>query len=181
MVAWTNPTTRSTGNTITASIWNADVVDNLDWLGGEATGGKPSCRVYNSSNFSVAHDVQTAITFNSERWDNGAMHSTSVNTSRITIPSGGGGKYLIGGHVSYDSNATGGRSTLIVVNGSTIVAGHSDNALTALPLNHSISTMYPLSAGDYVELHVYQTSGGNLDIVAGGNYTPEFWAMWMAV
>jgi|SRR5215471_4368249 len=28
-MAWTTPTTRSTGNLITASIWNTDLVDNL--------------------------------------------------------------------------------------------------------------------------------------------------------
>ena len=28
-MAWTAPTTRATGNLITASIWNTDVVDNL--------------------------------------------------------------------------------------------------------------------------------------------------------
>jgi hypothetical protein len=31
-MAWTNPTTRSTGNLITASIWNTDLVDNLNYI-----------------------------------------------------------------------------------------------------------------------------------------------------
>jgi len=31
-MAWTAPTTRTTGTLITASIWNADIVDNLDAL-----------------------------------------------------------------------------------------------------------------------------------------------------
>ena len=31
-MAWTNPTTRSSGDTITAGIWNADLVDNLLYL-----------------------------------------------------------------------------------------------------------------------------------------------------
>lgn len=31
-MAWTNPTTRSEGDLITDEIWNADVVDNLDYL-----------------------------------------------------------------------------------------------------------------------------------------------------
>lgn len=31
-MAWTEPTTRSTGDLITAAIWNTDVVDNLDYL-----------------------------------------------------------------------------------------------------------------------------------------------------
>jgi hypothetical protein len=31
-MAWTNPTTRSTSTLITASIWNTDLVDNLNYL-----------------------------------------------------------------------------------------------------------------------------------------------------
>tara|TARA_Y100000310_G_scaffold295019_1_gene325971 strand:+ start:2936 stop:3436 length:501 start_codon:yes stop_codon:yes gene_type:complete len=31
-MAWTGPTTRSTGDLITASIWNVDLKDNLDYL-----------------------------------------------------------------------------------------------------------------------------------------------------
>lgn len=34
-MAWTSPTTRSTGNLITAAIWNTDVVDNLSYLKGQ--------------------------------------------------------------------------------------------------------------------------------------------------
>lgn len=35
-MAWTTPTIRSTGDLITASIWNTDLVDNLAYLKGEA-------------------------------------------------------------------------------------------------------------------------------------------------
>jgi len=35
-MAWTTPTIRSTGDLITASIWNTDIVDNLAYLKGEA-------------------------------------------------------------------------------------------------------------------------------------------------
>lgn len=35
-MAWTAPTTRATGDFITASIWNTDVVDNLSYLKTEA-------------------------------------------------------------------------------------------------------------------------------------------------
>lgn len=31
-MTWTDPTTRSTGDLVTAAIWNADVVDNLEFL-----------------------------------------------------------------------------------------------------------------------------------------------------
>jgi hypothetical protein len=180
-LAWTNPTTRSTGNTISAAIWNADVVDNLDWLAHESTGGAPTCGVFNNANFSVANNTLTAITFNSERWDIGACHSTSSNTSRLTVPSGGGGIYMIGGNVQYASSATGVRSTSIRLNGTTTIAAMSDNSLTATTLAHTICTMRRLAAADYVELTVFQTSGGNLNVEFATAYSPEFWFKWVGV
>ena len=38
----------------------------------------------------------------------------------------------------------------------------------------SISTEYSLAVNDYVELVVYQSSGGALDVNAAANYSPEF-------
>lgn len=38
-MAWTAPTTRATGDIITAAIWNTDVVDNLAFLGTHAHSG----------------------------------------------------------------------------------------------------------------------------------------------
>jgi len=38
----------------------------------------------------------------------------------------------------------------------------------------SISSIYKLAITDYVEVRVYQNSGGNLNINASGNRSPEF-------
>jgi len=38
----------------------------------------------------------------------------------------------------------------------------------------TISTIYQLAATDYVELQVYQDSGGDLDINASAASSPEF-------
>ena len=38
-MTWTDPTTRQTGDLITATIWNQDVVDNLAYLGALEAGG----------------------------------------------------------------------------------------------------------------------------------------------
>ena len=48
------------------------------------------------------------------------------------------------------------------------VTGGTD--VTAL----TIDTDWDMSATDYVELLAYQTSGGALNVVNGGNYSPEF-------
>src|SRR5438876_645541 len=56
-------------------------------------------RVYNSANISVSASTEQALTFDTERSDSNAYHSTSSNTSRITVPTGGDGRYVISGAV----------------------------------------------------------------------------------
>lgn len=41
-MAWTTPTTQSSGALITASIWNGDLVDNLNYLKASPTLGTPT-------------------------------------------------------------------------------------------------------------------------------------------
>lgn len=134
----------------------------------------PNARVYNNANISTTTAANTALTFNSERWDSGNLHSTSANTERLTAPITG--LYSIGGHAYFAANATGSRQISVRVNGSTYIAiqreakGDATN-VTVL----SVETVYRLAAGEYVELVVQQTSGGNLDVTAAANYSPEFW------
>lgn len=172
-----NPTT----GVAIPTAWGDAVNDAASWLSGSAANPKPSCRVYKSSAQSITTGTNTAITFDSERFDNGGMHSTSVNTSRITIPTGGGGIYLIGGAISWAANATGVRYVSVYLNGTTHLGISEDTSVTATDHYMTVSTLYALSAGDYVELVVQQSSGGNLNIQSVSAYSPEFWAIWQAV
>lgn len=174
--SWSTPKTWSTGNVLTATDLNTYVRDNTSWLGTD----KPLARVFNSAAISIANNTNTAVTFDSERFDNQGMHSTSSNTSRLTVPTGMGGKFLIGGHIEFAGNASGQRDILIQVNGSTVIAYDRVGPNGAVSWKMSLTTMYALSAADYVELLVFQNSGGALNLDATGNYTPEFWAMWMS-
>jgi hypothetical protein len=177
-VPFTDPQTGhnpATGSVAPAS-WGDDVRNGLVYLATD----RPRCRVYNSANFSVPNTTPTAITFDSERFDTGGMHSTSSNTSRITVPSGEGGVYLVGGHVRFAANATGVRAAEIMLNGATIIAMQQVDIDSAVPHIFSIATLYTLAAADYVELFCVQTSGAALNAEVIGNYSPEFWAIWMA-
>ena len=86
-MAFTTPATAVAATALTASFLNVNVRDNIAWMATDS----PSCNVYNNANISIATGTNTALTFNSERYDNAAMHSTSSNTQRITAPTGGGG------------------------------------------------------------------------------------------
>jgi hypothetical protein len=110
----------------------------------------------------------TACTFDSERWDNASIHSTASNTSRLIAPVTG--LYRMGGFASFGPNSTGTRACWIQesAGGSRIAQtegpGQATNTISLNP-----SCEWRLAAGQYVELFVYQTSGGNLDVTA------EFW------
>lgn len=167
-----NPTA---GQPATAA-WGDAVRDAAVYLGT----GKPHCRVYNNANFSVGSSATwTSITFNTERFDVGAMHSTASNQSRIVVPTGEGGKYLIGGSLAFATNATGRRLMRILLNGTTVIC-QAELPLSSSESGGNLTTIYNLAAADYVELQAYQSSGGALNVIAGTNYSPEFWAMWMA-
>lgn len=146
----------------------------IKWATPSGAGSYVGARVYNSANISTTSGADTALTFDSERYDTDTIHSTSSNTGRLTATTAG--KYHISGTVAFAANGTGARGLGIKLNGSTFialvrlpaVAGGSD--ITAL----TIDTEYDLSATNYVELIAYQTSGGSLNVSAGGNYSPEF-------
>lgn len=166
------------------AAWGDLVRDDVVWLAGDSGSGngKPMCRVYYLSNSSIATATFTAISFLSERYDVGGCHSTASNQSRLTVPTGGDGVYHIGGNATFAANATGIRELRIRLNGSTYIAVQSDTTVSASG-DHSmnVSCEYKLVAADYVELVVYQTSGGLLNVNASTNYSPEFWWSWQGV
>ncbi len=165
------------------ATWGDNVRDNIVWLAGDAASGgpKPMCRVYNNASINIATATNTALTFNSERYDVGGMHSTSVNTSRITIPTGGGGVYHLGGCVVFASNATGVRAVWLMLNGATRIVQQAQPASSATDQAITVSCDYKLAAADYVELFVFQSSGGILAVNSTSAYTPEAWCHWVGL
>lgn len=179
-MSYTTPTTRSTGNSISAAQWNTDMVDNIKWLAGD-TSGKPSCRVYNSANIALTTGVITVLTFDSETWDNGGCHSTSSNTSRITIPSGSSGLWDIGATVQFAANATGSRAVSFIINGGANPLARHEITVNGAGNDTSIniSTTWLFAVGDYIECTAFQSSGGNLNVVRAAESSPAFWAKWV--
>jgi hypothetical protein len=143
-------------------------------LGPVADGVQPHARVYNNADQSIPNNAITALTFNTERFDVGAMHSTSLDTSRLTAPVAG--LYALGGGLQWAApGAPAGERILIVrVGGSTEIARVQvqDAAGTEI---QAVSTLWRFAAGDYAELCGYQNSGGALNAVTTSAYSPEFW------
>lgn len=171
LLSWSSPSTQSTGDLITAAIWNQNVVDNTLFLY-----DPPGCRVYNSGNESITASTPTVVTFDTERFDTDGIHSTSSNTGRLTCQTAG--VYLIVAHGVWASAPGSGSYTSIRLNGTTDIAKIS--VTTASLTNMSIATIYKLGASDYVENVVLQGSGGPINLSAVGNSSPEFGMQWMS-
>lgn len=136
---------------------------------------QPAARVYNSAAITPTISTWTTLTFDSERFDTNGMHSTVMNTSRLTVPSGGAGLYLIGGNALFSGGTTPLLGLRILLNGATVISD-IENLYVAGDTALAVATFYSLAVGDYVELQVYTNTA--LSIAASGNYSPEFWAIW---
>jgi|LakMenEpi03Aug12_release.lakeMendotaPanAssembly.Ray.scaffolds.fasta_scaffold437515_1 hypothetical protein len=128
------------------------------------------CSLYKNANQTVNNATNTAITFQSESYDTDGFHDTSTNTSRITIPAGKAGKYLVTGSIAWSTGANE-RVAMIYKNGSLVNYMHQmypDNAGGYYaPFNYVIN----LTVGDYIELFCYQGSGGSLTVYNGLDLT----------
>lgn len=135
------------------------------------------CRVYHSVDQAIADSTIVKLAFDSERYDNGGLHSTVTNNSRITV--GRAGVYLISASIRFANSILGGRQCAIIVNNTTYIAAQTFPAAPgAQATDITLTTQYLLAATDYIEVAVLQTSGGSLNVSAGGNFSPEFSAQW---
>ena len=123
------------------------------------------CLATISGSQTIANATQTKKTFTgTDIFDTDGFHDPASNDSRITIPAGLGGYYLVYTKCTWDGNSVGRRAVYITKNNGV--------ALTASEGFVSGASVYPttqtqivlnLSASDYVETEVFQSSGGNLN------------------
>ncbi len=150
-----NPTA---GSAIPAT-WGDTVRNDLEFLI-----KPPMCKVHQTT-------AQTGLTFPTatatEDWDTDSFHSGSTNPSRLTIPTGLGGRYVINGQIVWDTNATGNRSVIIRKGGGTYLNGQSTYVANANGTAMQAEAIADLAADEYVELLAFQNSGGSRDLALG--------------
>lgn len=180
--SWQAITTRSDGYTITAaSDWNV-VAGSVNHLGQ----ADRAVMCTDTATTSVATATWQQMTFATDEYDTGGFHSTSVNTSRLTVPTGYGGVYRITASVTWTQFAGNGLFLQVRKNGATSTAA----SLAASMANFgslfangdpivSLNGQLRLVAGDYIELYTAQNSGGALAL-KGTTQAHRFGMTWEA-
>jgi hypothetical protein len=146
------------------------VSGDIKWVGFRG------CSLTKSGTQSLNNDTFTSITFDTEEFDTDAYHSTSTNTSRITIPTGLGGKYRINGVLSWLNNATGIRRVRLVKNGTTNInlVSMNNNGSSTVVTATTFSLILDLVATDYIEVQALQGSSGNLNVTVDTRLQAEY-------
>ena len=160
-MAWTNPDSvhiPTTGSVIPAS-WGAMVNQNLIHLRHQSeTAAAARSTVQTINNATV-----TAVSFTTELWDNTNMWRGSTPT-RFRSPVGG--IYLFTAFVSFQTSGAGKCAVYLRSSrgdGDTFGI-HRQEATSGGATVLCCSGLVWLTAGNYVEVYVEQTSGGSLDV-----------------
>jgi hypothetical protein len=138
-------------------------------VGGSGTPAFVGCILNRSTDpAAVANNTWTAVELNNELVDTNGFHDNSTNPSRITIPTGYGGKYAIIANAYWGTWPAGNRGSRIYKNGSLFIDYGNNNASGTDYSSIFWNSIVSLSAGDYIEFYVFQTSGGNASYFAKG-------------
>ena len=116
-------------------------------------------QAWQSVSVSLSNNVWTAMTFTNEDYDSDGFHSNSTNTSRMTIPSGKGGKYLVQTSMALNSVSLAGYRGLSIYKNGTAVKGFGNEPYGTYPVIF-MTGVIEVAAGDYVEIYIKQDSGG---------------------
>ena len=160
------------GDTIT--IPSGATITNSGTATGFGEANTPAFFVYRSSQQStIGNETPTKIQFNAEIFDtDNAFDSTS--NYRFTVPSGKQGKYFFTATARAVNTTGTGMRLSFYVNGT--AKGHhavsiADGTEAGGEGYHSITNSFALSlsASDYVEMYLWQKSGGNMNLHGDSN------------
>ena len=121
----------------------------------------PAFKAYYNGSQTISNNSSTKITvYGTEEYDT----DNAFASSRFTVPSGKAGKYIFFATLSDDtgSSSTNTFSFFFKKNGSADI-GNTSAYLTAYQ-QMQVFAVDDLAVGNYVEVYLYQSSGGNLTL-----------------
>lgn len=147
---------------------DSTTASGVRWAAPSSGSSFVGCAVYMSGDVSISGDTDTIVNFNSEFFDTNGFHDNSTNNSRITIPSGKAGKYLI---IASYLRQTGQTYSILGLrkNGTriSVVSMMDGGAITQN--GFTLSRIEDLSVGDY--LQIYVQFGQTKDLYGGQGTT----------
>ncbi len=115
--------------------------------------------------FSILTNVATAVAFGSAILDDGGFFNPITDNTKLVVPTGGDGWYIVSCSVRWPAPSAGPRVIQILVNGiSDLNSPYSyrlPNTNVTDPA-HTVTVARYLVAGDYVQLYGYQAAGGTV-------------------
>ena len=154
-------------------------VDNTDPVNPiiNATGGGSSAfsgaRLRGGISQSIPNSLVSIVTWDQEDYDEGNWHDNVTNNSRLTVPAGVD-RIRMNAKMVFASNSTGVRQFELLRNGSTPDVANIDTRINATSDGNTEVTIssgvLEVTPGDYFEMRVLQTSGGNLSLFKTVSY-----------
>jgi hypothetical protein len=171
-VAWTSPRSWVSGETVTSTILNTHVRDNLN-----AIVSPPYAYIRATTATSVGGSASANISFNTEIVDTDNLY-TSASPTRLTIATAG--LYMLAGGYSLALSAGALANARFRVNGGLLQ--HSGTSVicgaTGQNATLSLTCFYRLSVGDYVELASFSNGSAVNTFVSQGD-TAFMQVRWM--
>lgn len=132
----------------------------------DSMGNASAARVFANAAVTISNATETALPFDGEDFDTEDWHDNVTNNTRLTAKRPG--ICSISARAQWATNGTGAREIIIKKNGTDSISRLKDlNPDAGAETKQEISiASFRLLAGDFVELFVFQSSGGNLDIEA---------------
>lgn len=123
------------------------------------------CSAYLTSVVTATSGVEASIALNVEAFDSHGFHSNTTNSTRITVPAGLDGVYIVVSQVKFAYNASGSRAAQIRKNGTKIYELGFQGSISS---RAQATLILPLVAGDYIEAGYFQDSGSDLALDTAG-------------
>lgn len=171
-MAWTDPQTWTAGSILTAAELNEQLRDNMSYLKAVADGVDFSgVQMKRGADQNVATATPEYINFDAQVFDYGGWWDIGTPRKAIVpvtaIPTGKDAIIIfVSVRTRWDSNATGLRRVSIHING-TSVGTTNVEAVSGADTEVYMADFASVGAGDHVQIEVYQSSGGNLDMALG--------------
>lgn len=151
----------STTPTVSGEFATKDYVD--------AILNQPRVKVFRASDVNVPTATATTISWGNEEYDYQSMHEGITNPTRLTVPTGQGGLYLVIFQLRWDTTANQGQREIRITKNGAVVARILQHSLTGTMIQNAV-TEVEATAGQYFEAVVVQSSGANLLALAANTF-----------